>query len=362
MVDSDGRHNTGSLALVPQAIGRRILEAEIDRLLARQLGACVELAHFMFSRCFDATYQFVQLIGVRTNVHVDRRAHDQDQLAYGENDLEVVASAVDQRGAAVKLALLLEDKVNAKLMPNQARRYRVRGDRRIKAGEWHDYRCALVAPRSYVSQRYPLKDHAEHGWHAVFEFEEISRILIERGGTSGVQDAQLLLDATLPENHVLEPILAAVQFFKDYIVFGRERFPDVPVEIRTEVGSRAGGVWPSFYDHEFFYSKNPIRRRIQITHIDHSDHVVLWIKKVAFEEFMRVLGSYIASPMIPLKRTSWQGIMLKVPRIDATQPFSDQQEAIRVVFEAARYLYAFFVAHEVAIVNLLARQNAKLGS
>jgi hypothetical protein len=159
------------------------------------------------------------------------------------------------------------------------------------------------------------------------------------------------------ENHLLEPILEAVEFFKNYELFGNKRFPDVPVEIRTEVGSRAGGVWPSFYDREFFYSKLPGRKRIQITHIDHSDHVVMWVKKVSFESFMRAFGPLIFPPMIPLKRSSWQGIMLRVPRINPRQPFADQQGAAGAVFEAARQLYGFFVTHEPAILDLLRREK-----
>jgi hypothetical protein len=141
------------------------------------------------------------------------------------------------------------------------------------------------------------------------------------------------------------------------VAFGRERYPNVPVEIRTEVGSRAGGVWPSFYDQEFFYSKNPSRRRIQITHIDHSDHVVLWVKKVRFESFMRSLGPWLVSPMVPLERSSWQGIMLRVPRIDPREPFSMQVGTVEAVFDAARRLYEFFGAHESIILDLLGREK-----
>jgi hypothetical protein len=49
-----------------------------------------------------------------------------------------------------ELAILIEDKIDAEPQPNQAGRYRIRGDARIEKESWHQYRTCIVAPQAYL--------------------------------------------------------------------------------------------------------------------------------------------------------------------------------------------------------------------
>ena len=71
----------------------------------------------------------------------------------GESDLVVVLA-----GPEGKHAILIEDKIDALAQPQQARRYGLRGEEGIAAGDWSSYSVLLMAPEGYLqanSEPYP---------------------------------------------------------------------------------------------------------------------------------------------------------------------------------------------------------------
>ncbi len=72
----------------------------------------------------------------------------------GESDLIVIY----QRQDGHRFALLIEDKVDAPLQPDQAARYRQRADRDRILGLYSDYEVILCAPRHYIDSRSDLGD------------------------------------------------------------------------------------------------------------------------------------------------------------------------------------------------------------
>jgi hypothetical protein len=210
----------------------------------------------------------------------------------------------------------------------------------------------FVAPRDRISQLYPTKNYSKAGWDVVLDFEQLAEILYSPNDS---QDAQLLLDATVSENCNLEPILEAVKFWEDYEAYAH--CAKLPVKVRSEQGSRAGGVWPSFYDDDFRNSKIVDRKRIQIVHIDNAGRVVLFLKRVNPNDFDNVLRPLLIKPLELTKPgTSWQGIMVQVPPIDPCRPIVDQCTKVDLAFEAVKLLHLFFFRHQRLIHQLLAKE------
>jgi hypothetical protein len=83
---------------------------------------------------------------------------------FGEADL--LAEFVIDAREAVTGALLIENKINAGFQPQQAERYRSRGEAGIVNGRWHEYRTILVAPAAYLKR--------SHGFDAAVSLEMIS--------------------------------------------------------------------------------------------------------------------------------------------------------------------------------------------
>ena len=71
----------------------------------------------------------------------------------GESDLVIVLAGKNSRHA-----ILIEDKIDAPAQPQQAKRYKRRGDEGIAAGDWSNYSVLLMAPEEYLlanSEPYP---------------------------------------------------------------------------------------------------------------------------------------------------------------------------------------------------------------
>ena len=97
--------------------------------------------------------------------------------------------------------------------------------------------------------------------------------------------------------------------------------------MNTHRGSRAGGVWPSFYDDEFRNNRaQPDRKRIQIAHMDTNGYVSLFVKRVSYPNFVTAIQNVLENEMrIARPATSWQSIRLDVPVIDVCLPLVPRQ-------------------------------------
>ena len=116
----------------------RKYERDIDILLAEEFSVSPK-----FGEWFLARTRFRDHSGVVTNVFVSKSNAD------GESDL-VIVYTLDQGS---KVAILIEDKVDHTLEPEQARRYRKRADREVQEGSFQDFEVFLCAPRAYTASR-----------------------------------------------------------------------------------------------------------------------------------------------------------------------------------------------------------------
>jgi hypothetical protein len=112
----------------------RKYERDVDLLLAEEF----EVSQ-AFSRWFIDRTKFSGESWQVLSVHLSRSD------AEGETDLEVTF----KRSNGEAFALLVEDKVNAPLQPDQLARYHRRARTAIERGDYSDYDVVLCAPRSY---------------------------------------------------------------------------------------------------------------------------------------------------------------------------------------------------------------------
>ena len=72
--------------------------------------------------------------------------HSVIDAEHGESDLVFVFRTPD----GTEHAILVENKISAAPQPDQAQRYRKRGDKGIAAGHWPRFTTCLIAPRAYL--------------------------------------------------------------------------------------------------------------------------------------------------------------------------------------------------------------------
>ena len=335
------------MPVVPQEF-KRIVEDETDRLFGRHLSMPTALSSWLFGRVFPGCR--VELIeSVELHQHRDYRRQCDDRLAFGETDIRTIATVI-RKGVRERLAILIENKVDAGQMPEQGKRYQARGKFEKVSQGWHDYACILVGPRSYLDGRYPLGDYSDDGWNHLISYEDLAAVV----RLSDAADAKVLLSATAPANSWNKPIPTAVQFWKAYEKYQRQFHPESPVFVKTEKGSRIGGVWPSFYDNQLRNNPSaPRRKRVQIVHMDTNAYVALFIKRIAFPDFENAVAELLEPSMLLAPQGgSWQSIRVGVPAINPLEPIESQAERLDKVFLAAQRMYEFYVRHESRLLAI----------
>jgi hypothetical protein len=113
----------------------RMYERDVDLLLAEELDVNPAFANHIKS--------FTKFAGEPATV-AEFWVSKSNNL--GESDLVVVY----QRSDGSRFALLIEDKVDASLQPDQAARYRMRAERERSKGMYTDFEVVLCAPAFYL--------------------------------------------------------------------------------------------------------------------------------------------------------------------------------------------------------------------
>ena len=85
----------------------------------------------------------------------------------GESDVEAVLSIEGK-----KIALLIEDKIDAIAMQEQAARYTIRGEKAVQRGEYDEFYVFIIAPENYLNSNSEAKKYAHR-----IPYQEVLRVL-----------------------------------------------------------------------------------------------------------------------------------------------------------------------------------------
>ncbi|MET3364703.1 hypothetical protein [Bradyrhizobium ottawaense] len=118
------------------AVGRKY-ERDIDILLAEEFA----VSH-TFAEWFLKQTRFSQIEAKVLDVYVSRSD------TTGESDLVVLFEEI---GGGGRFALLIEDKIDAPLQPEQEARYRLRGQAEVSRGAIKDFEVVLCSPKAYAA-------------------------------------------------------------------------------------------------------------------------------------------------------------------------------------------------------------------
>ena len=99
---------------------------------------------------------FTQQIGI-SNARVLSVHSSLTDSVLGESDMTVILD-----GGGKRIGLLIENKIDAIAMPEQAARYNLRGEKGIARGDYESFFVFIIAPQNYLdrndeAQKYPYK-------------------------------------------------------------------------------------------------------------------------------------------------------------------------------------------------------------
>jgi ADP-ribosylglycohydrolase len=287
-----------------------VRERDLDVFLAAHLSASLSFRSRFIHRVLglDAEYR---LVACRVSQATEA----------GETD--VLLEVAGQDGAV--MAILVENKIDAAFQPQQAERYRQRGQHGIIAGSWSAYRTCLVAPKQY------LGDVASPDpWDMRIELEQIAVWMRELGTPHDLVFARICEQAVAKFSRTSAPVsTAATSFWLAYRQMAKELLPDVQI---TGLGEKVSvnAPWPSF-------DVDQLGRSILLIHKPWKGVVDITCYSIPVEETEAAIRDMIpAGAFVTEPKTSAAGvgrsslIRLKVAPLDHLMPFDEQVDSARV--------------------------------
>lgn len=277
-----------------------VIEREIDLLLLMALHSSPSFRAFVAEKAADASeLEFIDAW---------RGVADQT----GESDL----CALFKDGDGRRLAVLIEDKIDAAFQPEQAGRYRKRGVLGVGIGHWDRFVTCLCAPERYAA---PLSDASE--WDAVVTYEEIQARLAA-SGDSFAPFVRCVLARAIDQQRsgTFAPNTAASAFWREYKRFQRNDFPNLSITYVGEVQS-INEPWPRFAAGE-------LPPDVLLEHKAWKGCVDLTFKGTTCEALRQRLGERLPSGCEIARVGASAAVRMRVAEISHAQPFAPQAKAV----------------------------------
>jgi len=244
----------------------------------------------------------------------------------GESDITVILEAGKKR-----IALLIEDKIDAVAMPDQPERYIKRGNKAVKNGEYDEFISFLICPKKYYDNNETAKRYPH-----VITYETV------RGYLKTVdtplyhaycqQIEQALDKARKPAEVILNE--KANAFFRKYKEYQKTHFPGLDLRTKEE----ANGYWANYSSAiENTYIDHKIREgRVDLTFnkaagkIDVLHYVAEWLRSHSLNSVQAKVISKSGS------------LQIAVPKLDMEKPFEKTDgEELLMCFKAIEELSRF---------------------
>lgn len=236
----------------------------------------------------------------------------------GESDITVILEKDNNR-----IALLIEDKIDAIAMPEQRNRYDLRGNKGVDDNKYNQYFVFIIAPKDYLENNEEAKKYEYK-----ISYEEILQYI-------GEEDiyGNILLQVALEEKKkgysVIEDKKVTL-FWQKYYDFIEKYYPQL--NIKRYYGPRgANAWWPGFF--------TPIKN-IRIDHKSNQGYVDLKFDGVGeyFSEISEILKDKLDKDMSIVKTGKSMSIRIKVPIVKFDEEFDKYVDEIKISLNSVERL------------------------
>lgn len=207
----------------------RIEERDVDLMLLEEISCEPGSQQLVAVMALDATCPWTFV----------KAANSISTVSHGESDLVAVFSSGDRIAA-----VMIENKIAANFVPEQAERYRRRGERGISDGLWREFVTVLMAPSRFLAA--DLHGHI-FDRHLAYE-DLLTWFSRPNAGARGRWRAALLERAcTGSKSTVYKRVVdeATTAFFADYWAIAASDYP--ALRMKREKDRPAKSTWVRFY-------------------------------------------------------------------------------------------------------------------
>ena len=302
----------------------------------------------LFLEAIASDYAFGELVLKKSEKYVDKNFSvlnvqlSRTELNLGESDITVLLEIEGQ-----KIALLIEDKVNAIAMLDQHKRYHERGKKGQQNGEWQDYLVYIFCPEKY------REDNSEAQKYEHFlSYEECKKYFDTKEDVLSRIRSQQFDQAINKAKKVSETNVDpnANDFFNKYLQFQQEYYPSL--DMRTSKSS--SGWWPHYgtrLGNVYLYHQTQEGLAVLIfpnalNHMDTLQDIALWLREHGM-------------PKVLVKKAGKSAALsLEVPKLKVKEAFEWTDKAdLKTCLDAVQALTDF--ANMVASTHSISAIESK---
>lgn len=306
----------------------RFYERDMDILLAEEFRVSPEFAKWFLSATGSAAYQTGRVLEVEVSKSDN----------WGESDLVVLFESDDAKS---RFALLIEDKINAPLQPEQLARYRLRAQRGQQRGLYTDFYVVLCSPKQYQDRH---KD--AEGFDAYVSYEDIATFLRKNdpAGKRNLYRAGIFATAATKLGHPTPTTYGPETdaFWKAAYEIAEREFHDLEMK-PTRFAS--GTAWISFRPLEF--PRQPIAVIVDLK--GRNGFADLTFSGVLCRLFGPLISSILEADMTSHQTGRSTAIRLNIPSFGVSTFDSAVEEHVRTGFGACTRLIRFYRQHRLSL-------------
>lgn len=239
---------------------------------------------------------------------------------HGESDITIILEN-DNR----KIGLLIENKINAKAMPEQYERYILRAEKQKHEGLFDNYYIFIIAPKNYID----LNNEAQK-YDNKISYEEILDYI-----SGDVYGESLIKEAIEEKKKGYEVIenKPVTLFWEKYYDMVENKFSDLKLN-RNEGARGSDANWPIFLTSI---------KKIKIFHKADRGFVDLTFRRVSqyYFEAYDIVKNVLKENMTLQQTGRSLAIRIIVPKIDFEKDFEEQEEKVIQCLEVVRELQEF---------------------
>lgn len=206
---------------------KKIYEHDMDLLILEQFAADKGFARL-----------FLAKLGLDDDYTVSKLIHSYAD-ANGESDITIILQYPDE-----KVAILIEDKIDAVTMPEQSKRYYIRGDAGKTRGEYNRYFVMLAAPADYIREH---ENDANAAYEYTVSYEELRDYLQVQDGiyaTFKAAEIDFAISEKKSGYQVIE-VKSVTEFWAKLRHYCKENFPALKM-LGTDAPKGSRAAWPEF--------------------------------------------------------------------------------------------------------------------
>lgn len=287
-----------------------VLERDVDLLLLEEVQCNPRFAEWLRDR--SSIPDDYELIGAWNSL----------ATTDGESDLVVVYNEgvrARQRpdDEPFHLALMIENKIGAEFQPDQADRYRIRGEAGMTASQWSQYTTALLAPERYIKSM-----TGEHVFDVTITYEEIAQELASYGDARSDWRSEILRQAARDRMAHSRPIIPDQD-----VTYLMSRLHEMAAAKQINLELPSTRTWNMASASWYTFPKQGAPAGISLDHRASEGIVCLNVKRTKSEDITKVVANILPEGAMIEQRGMATIIFFHVESLDLTRGAEEQFDA-----------------------------------